>query len=230
METIQDVQVKLAGFNGSAFDGVTGPGTEKQIKQFQTDFMKITPTGLITEELSKALKQFSTQYPIDFNQLKCPCGKCSGFGQGLYKGVYLAGKPQVEAYYLYEYPGIHKAILWAARALFFYNPGYKFLFTAGYRCSVNNTQNKRASTNHCGKAVDIDTLGVTGEEDKIRCNKIRDVVVEKSNAQVGWTIPNKKSLEPADIAPTWVHYDVRNYDQKYLEDKLFCKTLEQLNA
>lgn len=230
MPSIQEIQIKLAGFGKGTFDGIMGPGTAAQIKKFETDFMKVTPTGLLSDNLVKAINKFAEQFPLDFNQLKCPCGTCSGFGQGLYKNKYIDGKPKLEMYYMYEYPGIHKAILWAARAAFFYNPEFKFLFTAGYRCSVNNVQKNRTSTNHCGKAVDFDTLGVKGDEDKARCNKIRDIIVKTSGAQIGWATTNTKSLEPEDIAPTWVHYDVRTYDQKYLDDKFFCKTLEQLNG
>jgi hypothetical protein len=191
--------------------------------------MKITPTGIINQNLVNATNMLAVNFPIDFNQLKCPCGKCSGYGQGLYKNVYVSGKPKVEAYYMYEYPGIHRAILWAARALFFYNPEFKFMFTAGYRCSVNNIQNKRTSTNHCGKAVDMDTLGASSANDAARCDKVRSVAVAKSNAQIGWAAGNKKALEPSDIAPTWVHYDVRTFDSQYLDDKFFCKNQDQLN-
>lgn len=221
-QQLQNIQIKLTGFNGTTFDGFPGPNTEKQIKQFQTDYMKITPTGTISNDLINAINKFALQFPIDFNQLKCPCGKCSGFGQGLYKNTYISGKPKLEMYYMYEYPGIHRAILWAARTLFFYNPEFKFIFTAGYRCSINNIQNKRTSTNHCGKAVDIDTLNIKNtDDDKTRCNKVRGVTIMKSNAQLGWTNTNQKSLEPPDIAPTWIHYDVRTYDKQFLDDKFF---------
>ena len=65
-------------------------------------------------------------------------------------------KHKIEAYHKYEYPGIHRMLLWSVRAVFFYNQEYTFTVNSGYRCSENNKQNGRASTNHCGKAIDID--------------------------------------------------------------------------
>ncbi len=56
-----------------------------------------------------------------------------------------------------------------------------------------------------------------------------DDVVELSAAQIGWAARNRKSLEPSNIAPTWVHYDVRCYDRKYLADKYFCQSLSELD-
>jgi hypothetical protein len=62
-----------------------------------------------------------------------------------------------------------------------------------------------------------------------RCNEIRGFLVDKSNAQVGWLGSNRKSLEPADIAPTWIHYDVRSYEQKYLMERFFCTDAASLD-
>lgn len=39
-----------------------------------------------------------------------------------------------------------------------------------------------------------------------------------------------KALEPADIAPTWIHMDVRCYSRKYLDDKYFIKNIQELNG
>jgi len=39
-----------------------------------------------------------------------------------------------------------------------------------------------------------------------------------------------KALEPSNIAPTWVHYDVRCYEPRYLEDQWFCTTAKQLDS
>jgi len=153
---VQLLQIKLSGFRGTTWDGSFGPGTELQVMQFQKDFMgSHAPTGIVDPITSKAIDTFALKYPVDFSFLKCPCGACSGFGNGLNLNVYQAGMPSVEAYYRYEYPGIHKAILWSARAVMYYNPQYKMVFTSGYRCEQDNVIHGRTSTNHHGKAVDL---------------------------------------------------------------------------
>ena len=232
---VEELQIRLAGFRGTILDGDFGPGTELQVVQFQRGFMKMKkPTGIIDQNTMAAIDQFAEQYPIDFTALKCPCGVCGGFGQGRFKGEYVANMPKIEQYHLYEYPGLHRMLLWAVRAVFFYVPDYKFVITSGYRCQVRNeqTEPKRSSTNHRGKAIDLDVPGKTSadkRDDMKRCDQIRGIIVEKSNAQIGWNAANRKALEPSQIAPTWIHYDVRCYDQKYLEDRFFCKSLAELN-
>jgi len=232
-DDVQLLQIKLAGFRGTVPDGQFGPGTELQVHQFQQDFMKIAPTGVVDKTTSDAIDAFAKKYPLDFSQLKCKCGKCSGFGNGLHKGEYKAGKPKLELYHLYEYPGIHKMTLWAVRAIFFYHPQYSFMFTSGYRCEQDNLQNGRTSTNHRGKATDIDVPLKTGQtklNDMQRCDQIRGKMVEMGYFQIGWDAANRKSFEPSNIAPTWVHLDCRQYDPKYLDDRFFVKTLADLDA
>ena len=233
-DDVEELQIRLAGFSGGIPDGDFGPGSEKMVRQFQTDFMSIDPTGIVDEDTFNAIDDFADKYPIDFDNpdMKCPCGVCSGYGQGLRKNEYRQGKPLIEAYYNYEYPGIHRVILWAARAVFFYFPDYSFTFNSGYRCSVRNEQKGRQSTNHHGKAIDLDvprTDSENREDDVKRCDEIREKIVEKCNGQIGWAIKNKKALEPANIAPTWVHYDVRCFAKDFLEDRFFVKTLEDLD-
>ena len=232
-DDVVELQIRLAGFRGTVPDGDFGSGTELQVVTFQRDYMKMaTPTGLADRATFEAIDKFADQFPIDFNALKCRCGTCKGFGQGKFKGLYISGKPKVEAFYRYEYPGIHRMILWAARALFFYMPEHKFAFNSSYRCSVDNQQHQRSSTNHHGKAIDVDVPlkpGETKQDDRDRCNAIRGRLVETANAQIGWLANNHKALEPADIAPTWVHYDVRTYERKYLDDKYFCTNLKDLD-
>ena len=43
-------------------------------------------------------------------------------------------------------------------------------------------------------------------------------------------LANRKALEPSHIAPTWVHYDVRCYEPRYLQDRMFCRTRKQLDG
>ncbi len=230
----RELQMRLAGFRGTVPDGDFGPGTELQVITFQRDYMqRPDPSGVVDVDTYDALDEFAERFPIDFAALACPCGVCSGFGQGQYKGRYRSGKPKEERFYRYEYPGVHRMLLWSVRAVFFYLPEFTFTITSGYRCSVNNEQKGRTSTNHHGKAIDLDVPLGPGEDkrdDMLRCNHIRSVLVETANAQIGWAAGNRKSLEPENIAPTWVHYDVRNYERKYLRDEYFCTEPDQLDA
>lgn len=231
-EDVAELQLRLAGFRGTLPDGEFGPGTELQVKVFQTDYMGLAaPSSVVDGATFAAIDEFARRFPLDFAPLRCPCGICAGFGQGRYKGLYFGSVPQ-EQFCRYEYPGIHRMILWSARALFFYRRDLRFSFTSGYRCSIDNERHGRNTTNHHGKAVDIDMAldpGMGKREDLERCNEVRGLLVEKSNAQIGWLGSNRKSLEPSDIAPTWVHYDVRSYEAKYLRDEFFCTDLASLD-
>ncbi|MGG6229188.1 hypothetical protein [Tenacibaculum sp. SDUM215027] len=59
---------------------------------------------------------------------------------------------------------------------------------------------------------------------------------DKSGAQLRWSGKNKFSLEPSTkdrigrefIATTWVHFDVRNFELKYLKDKFFIKSKKDI--
>lgn len=230
---VQELQMRLAGFRGTVPDGDFGPGTELQVVSFQRDYMGLdVPSGVADAATLAAIDEFARRYPFDFSQLACNCGECGGFGQGLYKGRYRSGMPRTEAYCRYEYPGLHRMLLWSVRALFFYLPEYQFRVTSGYRCSENNKQHGRSSTNHHGKAIDLDVPLQAGEDkrdDMLRCSRIRGLLVERANAQIGWSGSNRKSLEPDNIAPTWIHYDVRSYERKYLRDNFFCMDADSLD-
>ena len=231
---VAELQTRLAGFRGTLPDGDFGNGTALQVTCFQRDFMKLaSPTGVADRATFLAIDAFADQYPIDFKLLRCPCGTCKGFGQQLFKSLYFDGQPRTEASHRYEYPGIHRMLLWAARAVFVYVPDQQFTFNSGYRCSVDNANHARNTTNHHGKAVDLDIVLKPGEDkkrDMVNCDAVRGTLGEVSNAQIGWLTPNRKSLEPREIAPTWVHYDVRCYEAKYLTDSAFCTSNTALNA
>ena len=234
---VVELQIRLSGFRGTQWDGDYGPSTEMQVMTFQRDYMGMdSPTGVADANVFHAISQLAQSYPIDFGKLKCTCGECNGFGNGQFKGQYRDNRVGVEQRNMYEYPGIHKAILHAFRAASFYceqaGLGRAFV-TCGYRCWVNNKQRGRQSTNHMGKAIDIDfpmKAGDDKEDDKNRCNMARSVMVDKSNFQVGWNGFNQKALDPSDIAPTWVHMDVRQYSPEFLDDKYFVTSPEELDA
>ena len=244
-EDVAELQIRLAGFRGTAWDGDFGPGTELQVMAFQRDYMeRATPSGSVDKATFQALRNFAQEFPIVFRELRCTCGQCKGFGMGKFQGEYREGKPEIEAYYKREYPGIHKAILQTYRAAKFYireeglaadakgNSQHLFL-TCGYRCWINNGQKGRTSTNHMGKALDCDLPMNPGDDkrdDSRRCDAARQILVEKCNFQIGWSGGNQKALEPANIAPTWIHMDVRCYSRRYLADKYFVKTAARLNS
>ena len=78
---VRELQLRLAGFRGTAWDGQFGPGTELQVITFQKDYMGMKePDGVVGPNTFKALKQFARDYPVRFAKLKCPCGTCEGFG------------------------------------------------------------------------------------------------------------------------------------------------------
>jgi hypothetical protein len=227
---VVELQMRLHGFRGTVPDGDFGPGTELQVTCFQRDFMKMDlPHGRADEQTMAAIAAFGAAYPVDFAQVRCRCGICSGFGRGLHKGQYRYGS-RLEAYNLYEYPGVHRMLLWSYRAAQHYAKanGWQLKINSAYRCSEDNRIHGRSSTNHQGKAIDIDIVNGTGT-DQQRCNTLRGIMVERANAQIGWSAPNRKALEPANIAPTWVHMDVRCYAPQYLDDRYFVKDVAALD-
>jgi len=225
---VTELQLRLSGFRGTIWDGDFGPGTELQVVTFQRDYMQQnSPSGIVDSDTFAALARFNVEYPVDFSSIRCPCGECPGFGQNRFEGSYRAGKPHVEAYHRREYPGIHRGILHAFQAACFYlvRDGFpRPVLTSGYRCWIHNEAKGRKSTNHMGKALDLDFPPQADEDkrdDMNRCDAARGVLVEKAGFQVGWSGGNVKALEPSSIAPTWIHMDVRCYAPRYLADEYF---------
>ena len=232
---VVELQLKLNGFRGTIWDGDFGPGSELQVMAFQREYMGISsPSGVFDADSFDALNEFYVNHSVDFASVRCPCGQCSGFGQGRFTNEYRIGKPKIEAYHRREYPGVHKAILYAFRAACFHlkKDGFPIpMLTSGYRCWIHNEMKGRQSTNHMGKAIDIDFPAQPKEDkrdDGERCDRARDLLVEKVGFQIGWHGANRKALEPARIAPTWIHMDVRCYAHKYLADKFFVTEEGQL--
>ena len=91
---VRNLQDGLSGFRGTMPDGEFGPGTERQVINFQRDYTRMPqPNGKADAETLRAVDKFADAYPFDFGKLKCPCGQCAGFGSGKDKGVYLHACP-----------------------------------------------------------------------------------------------------------------------------------------
>lgn len=244
-ELIREINIRLAGFGGNVPTDQFTDRTEKMIKQFQRDYMKVPETGRVCGNVLKAIDEFQQKYIIDFDDVKCSCGKCKGFGNDKFPEQKQNSKI-AELKRKYEYPGIHRSLIWALRAAMFYttviekNMKYsvKCIFS-GYRCWVDNDIHNRSSTNHMGKALDLH-FNKNGKRTQIlkEVEEIRQkIFVKYLGNQVRWNETNKFSLEPGVaaykgefIASTWIHYDVRQFELKYLADQYFAKNINQVNG
>jgi hypothetical protein len=258
---VEELQLRLAGFAGTVWDGDFGRKTKNQVMIFQRDFMNIaSPSRIVEEHTFTALDIFANKYPIDFKALRCPpkertdgdvCS-CKGFGQQRYRKTYLKNRALLtldwnrtgiegvsEKDHQYEYPGIHKAVLHTYRAFLFYASETKYIsprITSGYRCHIDNVKKGRTSTNHMGKAMDFSFDIARGQNKQKVCNEARNLLVEKSNCQIRWGQKNHKSLEPGVpgvgrefTADTWIHLDVREFDEQFLQDRFFVTNSYQLD-
>ncbi len=175
-DVVREINIRLAGFGGNVPSENFTKRTEKTVIQFQEDYMKIDPTGVVSEKELKAIDEFSDKYPISFDQMKCDCGKCTGFGKGKFSSE-KQKKTILEKNRKYEYPGIHRSIIYGLKGVLFYldntekSLNYSFnKISSGYRCHIDNEQNDRASTNHMGKALDIHF-----NKDGKRTRKVSDI-------------------------------------------------------
>lgn len=247
---IEEINIRLTGFGGtisspSSLDEFTAQ-TEQAIKQFQSDYMDVPATGKVCGSLLVALDDFRSKHPINLTAMKCPCGKCDGFGNSYTDsaaaGIFLDAKhtkPRKGT----EYPGMHRSLLWSLRAAIFYTRvkdkdlTYSFLgLSSGYRCWYNNagyrnghpTSTKRNTTNHMGNALDVQfkkgsqsTRCAGSDVDAIR----EKIFVKRLGAQLGWTQRNMLSLETAaEGATAWVHVDVREYEAQYKTPRYYAVT------
>ncbi|QYS89555.1 peptidoglycan-binding domain-containing protein [Flavobacterium davisii] len=236
-ELIREINIRLAGFGGNVPTDEFTDRTEKMIKQFQRDYMKVPETGKVCGNVLLAIDQFQVKYNFDFSSLKCKCGKCSGFGDNSNKEKYLKGN--LEAHHRYEYPGIHRSLLWSLRSVLFYlEKEGKYTFdkiSSGYRCRNHEEYLKKPTTNHMGKALDLH-FNKNGARTRI-VSDIEKIRSDIFNKYLGakWDWKNEKDifyLESTSVgATTWIHYDVREFTPtKYLLDKYFAKTLNDFNG
>jgi peptidoglycan hydrolase-like protein with peptidoglycan-binding domain len=250
-EIVEEINIRLAGFGGGPPGKEFDDLTERKVLQFQSEYMKIKkPTGIIDKETAKAIDEFGEKFSIPslvFQTLECSCGKqCGGFGKKRHKNEYSKNNTTDEGYHKYEYPGIHRSLLWAIRALDFVlateTPlkARRSKFESGYRCSDHTRQ----TTNHRGKAIDIHfetrieetwSRPSSGGAKEKTCNEIRERCKNKEilNASVDWlsTRRNCFSLESAETGATsWVHIDTRMFDSEYLADRFFCTDVAAMNG
>jgi len=267
-ELIREINIRLAGFGGNVPTDEFTDRTEKMIKQFQRDYMKVPETGKVCGNVLKAIDEFSQKFDVSedvWKQIDCSCStkgqevksklrgikeknNCNGWGDHSGKGTYKTGSE--EKNHKYEYPGIHRSLLFGFKAMLFYlskQDTYKFReISSGYRCRFKNYM----TTNHQGKALDIQfnkgSWKIAGAERRnlVELRKIRDDIFHKYlNAKTSWIDgDNNFCLEPIDLiykddgsidknyTYSWIHFDVREFDPKYLDDKYFCKNSQALNG
>ncbi len=262
-ELIREVNIRLAGFGGNVPTDEFTDRTEKMIKQFQRDYMKVSETGKICGNVLKAIDEFSNKFDISetlWKQLKCSCGtkgkqaksvlrgykeinNCDGFGDGT------GTSTSPEKSNKYEYPGIHRSLLFGFKALQFYFTKQNIYkidhFTSGYRCRFKNYK----TTNHQGKAIDLQfSKGNWEIRNEVKKNltelrQIRDsIIIPNLGAQKEWPNSNLFSIEPIDLLYdskgnvrfdhtfSWIHIDVREFNSQYLKDIYFCKSKSKLNG
>jgi len=234
-ELIREINIRLAGFGGNVPTDEFTDRTENMIKQFQKDYMKVPENGKVCGNVLRAIDEFQNKFTVDFNEAKCKCGKCTGYGDGSNKGKYLKGN--IEAYHKYEYPGIHRSLLSSLRSVKFYlskEGRYSFnKISSGYRCRFHAEYLKKPTTNHMGKALDLhfnDKNGRTREVSDMEVIR-KDIFNRYLGAKWDWKEKDIFNLESTRVgATTWVHYDVREFDSVYLEDNFFVKDINSLNG
>ncbi|GAA4152133.1 hypothetical protein GCM10022217_06670 [Chryseobacterium ginsenosidimutans] len=261
-EVIREINIRLAGFGGNVPTDEFTDKTEKMIKQFQKDYMKVPETGKVCGNVLRAIDEFSINFDLSatvWNQLGCSCStkgkevvsklravkelnKCNNFGDKTGENT------EPEKSNKYEFPGIHRSLLFGLKAALFYlskQKTYSFgKISSGYRCRFKNFK----TTNHQGKAIDIQfdkgKWQIRGQLYKniAELTKIReDIFYKYLNAKTSWTEKNSFSLEPIGLNSdnslvdsnhtySWIHLDVREFDKKYMDDKYFCKNSASLNG
>ncbi|OXA83898.1 glycoside hydrolase family protein [Flavobacterium hercynium] len=237
-ELIREINIRLAGFGGNVPTDEFTERTERMIKQFQRDYMKVPETGKICGNVLNAIDEFQRKYPINFDEIKCQCGTCNGYGKGRSHDQY-QNSSILEAYRKYEYPGIHRSLVCAYRASVFYINKDKQLnyktkhIESGYRCHDHYIYRRDHTTNHCGKALDIhyNFLDTNMRASNIRnMNEIRkNIFMKYLGAKQDWN-SGKDIFYLESWASTWVHLDVREFSQKYLTEDYFITNNKDLDG
>lgn len=234
-ELIREINIRLSGFGGNLPTDEFTKKTENIVKQFQRDYMKVPENGKVCGNVLRAIDEFQNKFTIDLTEAKCKCGKCTGFGDGSNKGKYLKGN--IEAYHKYEYPGIHRSLLSSLRSVKFYlakDGRYSFnKISSGYRCRFHAEYLKKPTTNHMGKALDLHFNNKNGRTKEVSDMEAirKDIFNKYLGAKWDWKERNIFNLESTRVgATTWIHYDVREFDPAYLEDKFFVKDITSLNG
>ncbi len=257
-KVIQEINIKLTGFGKGLLPLLEfTKETEKAVSMFQKDYIKIEPTGIANYKTLKSIDEFCKKYKQKLSDYECPCTnssiterpnkdkRCTGFGKKQFKEKYKSAS-KTEKNHKYEYPGIHRSLLWGISAVQFYmeDTDYKIKsIYRGYRCWADNLHNpnhtNRTSTNHMGKAADLHFL-----KNGKRTKEVTDLEyirehffskylgAPKSGAGqthgFGWK-KGKFGLEPKKFnsgssgATTWVHVDLREIGKINLEDQFFSK-------
>lgn len=262
-DEVREINIRLTGFGkGLLPKKKFTDETEKAVSNFQKDFMQIEPTGIADFKTLEAIDKFCEEYKEAISDYECPCTnssitgrpkkekRCTGFGKKQYKDKYKSTS-KTEKNYKYEYPGIHRSLLWGISAIKFYmkdtDYGVKTIFR-GYRCWADNLHNphhpNRTSTNHMGKAADLHFT-----KNKSRAKKVEDLEYIRENFfhkylgapksgagqthGFGWK-KNHFGLEPKKFnsgssgATTWVHVDVREFDKEFLDESLFANKQDKV--
>lgn len=243
---IEEINIRLMGFGGTisaphGLDEFTDR-TEAAVKQFQRDYMSVAETGKVCGRTLAAIDDFMNKYPIDFKGMACPCGLCKGFGNGFQNAekvnIFDKKNPKNFAKGI-EYPGIHRALIWALRAALFYvddkdkHLGFSFSHvSSGYRCWHRNKQRGRHTSNHMGNALDLQfkkgkSLCTEAENEEIR----QKVFCKRLGGIIDWKKKNMVALESFQQgAKKWVHLDIREFDKQYLTNLYYATNVENSNG
>ena len=235
---VREINFRLAGFGGVLPGNTFTRNTEKGVKQFQRDYMKMSvPTGIVDEVTLQKIDEFSDKYRENVENYKCKCGKCTGFGSGQFKGEYKNDNKK-EMFHKYEYPGMHQSLLWAVSAVKFYLKNYLKNdydvtgINSGYRCWSHSITLRDKTVNHLGKSVDIQfkkgTWIISGKDkENIQPLKmIRDDIFIKYLKTTEWK-KQGLSTEPIGLGKnqtySWIHMDIREFGSSNLVDSCFIK-------
>jgi len=208
------LQIALCSLGSGVPDGVAGSKTHRALSLFT----EVCPEAKL--DPYQYLETLYSKHAPTLAVLRCTCKHCTGYGNEKNAGVYRAGKPQVEAYYQYEYPGISLLTVWSSIMTRVVFPHYNFTYSSGYRCWNDNSAHGRTSTNHMGKAIDSRPDYDDSKKRQCVTKEVHEWFTTVGGMQIGWSQRNVLSFEPQSIAPTWCHEDCRQFDRKFIERTL----------